>query len=154
MPFYAGIDDLPAPLQEGDILKFQKESMWTAFNYVANYAMLKYSYMIKDIHALRDHFEMQAFGNQDEIENNAVELIKNGQKAEAAKLLTEYCDKNAGDVLKAWWQLSEQLYVKYNDGYLNTKAGVAQSVFYPAWWLKQVGYEKGPLAYGQKDGEK
>jgi len=26
-----------------------------------------------------------------------------------------------------------------NDGYLNTKAGIAQAVYCPAWWLKRVG---------------
>ncbi|WP_432738664.1 dipeptidase [Maridesulfovibrio sp. FT414] len=153
MPFYAGVDNLPHPIQTGDILKFQKDSMWTAFNYVANYAMLKYSYMIKDIHAVRDHFEMQAFGSQDELEQNAVELIEQGKNTEAAKLLTQYCANNAGNVLDAWWKLSEHLYIKYNDGYLNTKSGIAQSVGYPAWWLKKVGYENGPLTYEHKPGE-
>jgi len=61
--------------------------------------------------------------------------------------LTRYCDENAHAVLNEWWKLSEQLYLKYNDGYLNTRDGIAQAVFYPAWWLKEVGYEKGPTSY-------
>lgn len=153
MPFYVGVDHLPAPMQKGDILKFEKDSMWTAFNYVANYAMLKYNFMIKDIHAVRDHFEMQAFGSQKQLEENAAQLIDDNRLAEASKLLTQYSDTNTDNVLKAWWKLSETLYIKYNDGYLNTKAGVAQSVFYPAWWLKKVGYENGPLSYKRKVGE-
>ena len=147
MPFYAGATNLPPPIQRGDILRFDRESMWTAFNYVANYAMLKYSFMIKDIDAVRDRFEARAFGNQQELEDQAASLWKKGEKIAARRLLTEYSDAYAADVLREWWKLSERLYIKYNDGYLNTKAGIAQAVFYPAWWLKQVGYENGPTGY-------
>lgn len=147
MPFYAGATDLPACLQKADILKFDKGSMWMAFNYVANYAMLKYSYMIKDIAGVRDGFEARAFGKQKELERQANDLWKKGNQEGARKLLTRYSEENASVVLQEWWKLSEHLYIKYNDGYLNTKAGIAQAVFYPAWWLKQVGYENGPTSY-------
>ncbi|MBN1829151.1 MAG: C69 family dipeptidase, partial [Deltaproteobacteria bacterium] len=147
MPFYAGAMNLAPSIQRGNILKFDRESMWTAFNYVANFAMLKYSYMIKDIQAVRDRFEASAFGKQQELEDQALSLWKNGEKNAARRLLTEYADELAADVLREWWKLSEQLYLKYNDGYLNTKAGIAQAVFYPAWWLKLVGYEDGPTSY-------
>lgn len=153
MPFYAGALDLPRPIQRADILKFDRGSLWTAFNYVANYAMLKYSYMIKDIHRLRDRFEAMAFGEQAELEQKTRALWVEGDRDGARALLTRYADKNAAAVLKEWWKLSEQLYMKYNDGYLNTKEGIAQAVFYPAWWLKQVGYESGPISY-QKGGGK
>ena len=147
MPFYAGATDLPASLQKADILKFDKGSMWMAFNYVANYAMLKYSYMIKDIAGMRDGFEARAFGKQKELERKANDLWKKGDQKGVRKLLTRYSAENASAVLREWWKLSEDLYIKYNDGYLNTKAGIAQAVFYPAWWLKQVGYENGPTSY-------
>jgi len=153
MPFYAGVNNLPAPIQQADILKFSHDSMWTAFNYVANYAMLKYSFMIKDIQTVRDNFEAKAFGKQDEIEKTALDLIKNKKMTEAKQMLTKYCDTNAQNILKDWWKLSEYLYITYNDGYLNTSAGIAKSVFYPAWWLKKVGYEQGPLTYIKQPGE-
>ena len=57
-------------------------------------------------------------------------------------------------MLREWWKLSEHLYLKYNDGYLNTKAGIAQAVFYPAWWLKEVGYETGPTSYDKRPAAK
>lgn len=152
LPFYAGATNLPASIQKGDILTFNRDSMWMAFNYVANYAMLKYSYMIKDIHGVRDRFEAQFFGTQPKVEAHALALWKKGDKKGARSLLTRYADKNAGDVIREWWKLSEQLYIKYNDGYLNTRAGIAQAVFYPGWWLKQVGYENGPTSYQKPPG--
>ena len=147
MPFYAGATGLPACIQTADVLKFDTGSMWMAFNYVANYAMLKYSYMIEDIHLLRDKFEAQAFGRMASLESEALSLWKKGDKTGAKELLTKYSNNNADAVLKAWWKLSQSLYIKYNDGYLNTKEGLAQALFYPNWWLEAVGYESGPISY-------
>ncbi|MGE4263267.1 MAG: dipeptidase [Desulfovibrio sp.] len=147
LPMHAGVLDLPRPIQTSDILKLDRGSMWSAFNYVANQAQLKYSYMIKDIHAVRDKHEARFFGLQKALEDKALALWKKGDAKAAQTLLTLHADMLAVDVLTDWWALSEQLYIRYNDGYLNTKAGVAQAVFYPTWWLKQVGYEQGPVSY-------
>ncbi|MCD6534972.1 MAG: C69 family dipeptidase [Deltaproteobacteria bacterium] len=147
MPFYAGATGLPASMQTSDLLKFDKKSMWMAFNYVANYAMLKYSYMIKDIREVQNRFESEAFAKQKALESKAQALWKAGDRKGACKHLTRYAEENTSAVLKQWWKLSELLYLKYNDGYINTTESIAQPVFYPAWWLKQVGYENGPTSY-------
>jgi len=147
MPFYAGSTNLPKSIQKSDILKLDRGSMWSAFSFVANQAQLKYSFMIKDIHAVRDRHEDRFFGRQQGLEAKALALWNAGRKSSARALLTRYADANAAAVLKDWWALSEQLYVRYEDGYLNTREGIAQEVFYPAWWLKQVGYELGPVSY-------
>ena len=150
MPFYAGALDLPESVQRADILKLDKQSMWTAFNYVANYSMLKYSFMIQDIHAVQGRYENVALARQTELEAQAVALWNSGDKHGARKFVTRYSDQNAAAVLKDWWKLSELLYVKYNDGYVNTDKEIAQPLFYPAWWLKQVGFEDGPTSYQPK----
>ncbi|MBU1229128.1 MAG: C69 family dipeptidase [Proteobacteria bacterium] len=147
MPFYAGATDLPRPIQTSNILKLDRGSMWSAFSFVANQAQLKYSFMIKDIHAVRDRHENSFFGRRKLLEAKALALWKRGDRPGARALLAKQSAANAAAVLKDWWALSEQLYVKYEDGYLNTKAGIAQAVFYPAWWLRQVGYEQGPTSY-------
>lgn len=147
MPFYAGATTLPASLQHADILKFDKNSLWMSFNYVANYAMLKYSYMIQDIQAVRDKYETTAFRKQPNLEKEALALWNNGKRQEARELLTQYSQDNAQGLLQDWWKLSEDLYLKYNDGYINDQKALAQPVFYPSWWLKQVGYENGPTSY-------
>lgn len=147
LPFHAGVNDLPAQIQKGDALKLERGSLWTAFNYVANYAMLKYSFMIKDIVKVRERYESAAFGEQPALEEKALALWKKGDQKGARKLLTADADTRAKALLKDWWNLSDQLYIKYNDGFLNTKDGLAQEVFYPAWWLKAVGFESGPTKY-------
>ena len=152
LPFYAGISDLPASAQRADLLKLDRGSLWTAFNYVANYAMLRYSHMIQDIRAAQKHFETNAFDKQADVEAMALSLWEQGEQKSARQLLTQYSEETTAAVLRAWWNLSETLYIKYNDGYLNTADAVAQPLFYPAGWLKQVGFENGPVSYGKNAG--
>jgi len=51
-----------------------------------------------------------------------------------------YCEKNLAEVVSAWQvlanDLANDLIVKYNDGYINEKGRVGQTVGYPGWWLK------------------
>jgi dipeptidase len=150
MPFYAGALNLPESVQRADILKLDFRSMWTAFNYVANYSMLKYAFMIQDICSIQERLEGKAFAGQQDVEAKALAHWNKGDKMGARKLLTSYSNQHAATVLKEWWKLSEFLYVKYNDGYINTDKEIGHPVFYPAWWLKQVGYEDGPTSYEKK----
>jgi len=149
LPFYCGVP-VPDCAQRGVPLEFDRSSLWMVFNYVANYATLKYSYMIKDINALQQQFEGRYLAGQAEIEARAQALWQKNDEAGARALLTDYVATNANELLDAWWKLSETLYLKYCDGYLNTKEELAKPLFYPSWWLRSVGYENGPLSYEEK----
>jgi dipeptidase len=149
LPFYAGAGNLPDSVQRANALTYDRESLWMAINYVANYATMKYSYMIKDIQEESQKFEAQFFGKQPELETEALTLWEKGDETGAKALLTTYSKTAASDVLSSWWKLSENLYLTYNDGYYNDEKEIAQPLFYPKWWLKSVGYEQGPLEYRQ-----
>ena len=151
LPFYPGGNGLPASVETMDVLKYDENSMWTAFNYVANYAMLKYSHMIQDIRSEQERFESRFFGEQQAVEGRALAMWNKGDQEGARNMLTEYTQTNAAQVLDAWWKLSRHLYVKYNDGYINTPETIAQPVFYPAWWLREAGYEDGPVSYQRSE---
>lgn len=131
-PLYAGGSEVHPSVQKADVLRFDKGSMWTTFNFVANYAMLKYSYMITDIRTEQRRFESRAFGLQQGVEAKALALREKGDVRGARRVLTQYSRRTHPGSLAAWWKLQESLYIKYNDGYLNTKAGIAQAIFYPA----------------------
>ena len=150
LPFYCGVTDLPREIEQANILDLRMDSVWSAFNFVANYCTIKWSYMIKDIKEERMLLEKRAFDLQGILETNAAALLKDGKEAEARKILTVYCGENTVEVLDAWHRLAERLYVRYNDGYLNTSEEVGQPLFYPSRWLKQVGYEMGPTDYQKR----
>ncbi|MBU0672754.1 MAG: C69 family dipeptidase [Candidatus Margulisbacteria bacterium] len=145
VPFYAGATDLPSVYQTGDTDKFDRQTAWWAFNFVSNWANLKYSYMIKDIVAKQQQLEAVEFTNLPKVDQQALALYKNDPKA-AKQYLTKYLTDNANKVVKEWWALGDYLIAKYDDGYVN-KPKMAEDVGYPNWWLDQVGYADGPTTY-------
>lgn len=145
VPFYAGVNDLPRVYQTGNTAKFDRETAWWAFNFVSNWATLKYSYMIKDIQARQKQLEDKEFTALSRVDKRALALYRQ-DPARARKYLTGYSVKNAEDVVKAWWGLGDYLIAKYSDGYVN-KPKIGQEVGYPEWWLDAAGYSKGPTTY-------
>jgi len=149
MPFFAGIKEMPKPMETMTLtdFKFGGDSAWWAFNFVANYITLKYSYMIEDLKKVQDELEKEAY--------DAVYKIKPGDKVD----ITKFCQENTQEVLNAWWKLAADLVVKYNDGCITTVEGtgdkkvekIMQKVDYPEWWLKQAGYYNGPTSYKKEE---
>lgn len=136
VPFYCGATSVPLSFQIGRRDVFDKQSAWWAFNFVSNFADLKYSYMIEDIKKVSGAFETEAFALQPAVEKAALELYKT-DPALAVKYLTNYSNDLADRVVRAYWELADQLIVKYQDGYVNLK-----TVGYPEEWLKAVGFGK------------
>lgn len=57
MPIYAGVINMPPSFIRGSMVRYDPESAWWTFNLVANYATIKYSYMIKDIESQQQKLE-------------------------------------------------------------------------------------------------
>ncbi|MEA4884495.1 MAG: C69 family dipeptidase [Clostridia bacterium] len=136
VPFYCGATSVPKSFAIGRRDVLDKGAAWWAFNYVSNFADLKYSYMIKDIQEAAGKFENEAYQMQPVIEKVAADLYKVDPKL-AIEYLTSYSNANADRVVAAYWQLADKLAVKYQDGYMNLK-----TVGYPENWLKAVGFKK------------
>lgn len=145
MPFYTGKCGLPRSFQSGCTEKFDKNTAWWAFNFAANFADLKFSYITKDIIKKQEKIENEEFEMQDAVEMAALSLHKKDPKL-ANEYLARYAKANADLNVKKWWKLVEKLIVKYDDGYINIPKA-AQEVGYPKWWLKKVGYADGPITY-------
>lgn len=137
MPFFAAVKSLPESMQTMRLTDFSFDSAWWAFNFVANYASLRYCFMINDIKKLRDKLEQAA--------HEAVVKFDQGATREE---LTEFCDDNAKKVVDAWWDLAKALIVKYNDGCITSDEEIMDAVGYPnRKWLKDVGFYDGPTTY-------
>jgi len=141
MPVYAGSSKLPESFSTGTRSEYNENSAWWVFNFVSNWADLKFSYMIKDIKAKQVELEDKMFAFQPAID--AAALVLHEQDPELARAyLTEYSINNANAVVDEWRELGKFLVMKYIDGYVNVPK-VGQGVGYPLWWLKEVGF--GPL---------
>jgi dipeptidase len=135
VPLYCGIDAVPQSFATGTLQRFSWDSAWWVFNFVANIANLKYSYMIKDIQQVQRELEETAVALQPSIEGTAVTLLESNPEL-MRRYLTSYSVGHAEEVVRRWRELGEELLTRYNDGYV---AGEDQvEVGYPESWLRTV----------------
>jgi dipeptidase len=135
IPLYTTISELPKAYTIGSLQKFDRDSAWWTFNFVANYANIRYSYMIKDIQKLQQEIEDLEFNLQPTIEQTALNLLNSNPNL-IPDYLTRYCLSNAQINLSKWWDLADMLISKYNDGYIKDDKGNAKEIGYPETWLK------------------
>ena len=152
MPFHVGVTSLPESLEVCDTGKFSRESAWWAFNFLANYAGLKYSYMHTEIASLQEALERDCLKILDVVESRALALHA-FSPARAAEHLTEFGRRNTADTLAKWRNLAEVLMVKFNDGLLNEPGRMGQPLGYPREWLKTTSWPSGPVTYEKPRGK-
>ena len=151
VPFYAGINKIPEAYSTGHLSEFTRDSAWWAFDFVSNWAHLKFSYMIEDIKEKQEEIESKELAMQPAIDQAAKSLYEQDPEL-AREFLTDYSVRNANEVVDQWWDFADHLIVKYNDGYVN-KPELAKGVGYPAEWLEKVGYDEGPTSYEEPEEE-
>ena len=151
-PMYCGITKVPHSFAEGNgsILKYSATSAWWTFNFVANWAYTRYSYMIKDIQKVQRELELKYTDETvNKIDKEALALYKT-DKTKARAYLTNYSVKTGDGTVARWKTLGEYLLVKYIDGNIKKEKdgkfednGTGQAVMpsqpgYPDWWLKEI----------------
>ena len=142
MPVYCSADKFAKPLETGSLQEFSWDSAWWIFNLVANYANLKYSYMIKDIQKVQKDLEGKFLALQPAVEKTALQLAKQDPKL-MERYLTNYSVTQQNTVFERWKQLATYLITKYNDGYVQERPGRPSQKGYPQQWLGKIVKEKG-----------
>ncbi len=137
VPLYCGINKIPASFATGDMRHFSWNSAWWVFNFVANFANIKYSYMVKDILKVRQELEDDFFLWQPAVEKAAMTLMKDDPEG-AVAFLTSYSVSHGEAVVERWRELAYDLVRKYNDGYVQDEKGYPRSKGYPEEWLRYV----------------
>jgi dipeptidase len=137
VPLYCGIDTVPKSFTAGSIREFSWDSAWWVFNFVANFANLKYSYMLPEIQAVQGEIETSFLELQPWVENTAVDLSTFHPEL-LTDYLTNYSVSQAELVVNRWRELGEHLITKYNDGYVKNEEGRAEEKGYPETWLREV----------------
>ena len=137
VPFYCGIGAVPDSYSQGSLKEFSWNSAWWVFNFVANFANLKYSYMKEDIQKVQGELEANLEALQPTIEKTAVEISRTNP-ALLASFLTDYSTSHAETAVKRYRELGELLIRKYNDGYVQDENGRPREVGYPESWYREV----------------
>ena len=152
VPFYTSITQLPPSYTRGSLKQFSRDSAWWAFNFVANYANLRFSYMIQDIRKVQTRIEDLQFALQPAIEQTAMNLMKSNPD-QVAPFLTRWCVSNGEMVVRDWWDLADRLVTRYNDGYIQNEKGRPREVGYPESWLREEA-KRNPEKYRLKQTRK
>lgn len=137
VPLYCGITELPESYTVGGLRQFSWDSAWWVFNFVANFANLRYDAMKSDIQAVQHELEGNFLALQPAIEATALRLHEDNPKL-MQRYLTDYSVSHAELVVKRWRQLGEHLICKYNDGYVKDENGRPQEQGYSETWLRKV----------------
>ncbi|MFB0564238.1 MAG: dipeptidase [Candidatus Aminicenantaceae bacterium] len=143
MPLYAGITKIPHSFEIGDHWIFSRDSARWAFDYVDFHTLVAYSLAIEDVKKAQEKWEAGAVAKTETIDKFALELFKK-DPIQATEFLTDYCYNNANSVVNAWWELGDQILVKYNHLRLyDTENRKTRRLQYPEWWLRElVNYDK------------
>ena len=137
VPLYCSITALPESFTVGALNKFSWDSAWWVFNFVGNYANLRYADMKPAIQAVQKKLEGQFLALQPAIEKTAIELAQSDPEL-LRQYLTDYSISHAEMVVKRYRELGEYLITTYNDGYVQDDKGRPQEPGYPASWLREV----------------
>lgn len=115
VPIYCGNTVQPECFNtpDADAVTFSDKNAYWVCNWVSNMVYPRYSQMFLALKAVRD-LDRSWQAEQPGIEKRAEDLYKTN-KAEALKLLNEYSNRKAADMLSRWKQLAIYLIVKYND---------------------------------------
>ncbi len=138
MPFYAGVTKIPRSFEIGDHWVFDRKSARWAFDYVDFHTQVVYSQAIQDVRKAQEKWEGGAVAKTPTIDKIALELHQK-DPAEARQFLTDYCINNANSVINAWWELGDQLLVKFNKLWnYDPKTRKRNRMKYPDWWLQEL----------------
>ena len=151
VPMYCGITEIPECFKvgNGDMLTYSGTSAFWTFNYVTNFAYLRYNDMIKDVQKVQSELENK-FVSYVPVIDNAAETLFKSNPGQARKFITEYSVNEANNMTSRWKHLSQYLLIKYLDGNIKrekdgqferTETGLpASPIFagYPEWWYEVI----------------
>lgn len=138
IPFYCGITEMPESFSLGDHFIFDRDSARWAFDYVDYHTQVVYSYAIEDVKKAQEKWESSSF-QKIQIMDKAALGIYEKDPADAVEFITDFCLNNAKSVVDAWWDLGDDLLVKYNHFRIydsqTRRPGRIQT---PEWWNRAV----------------
>lgn len=148
MPLFAGVQSLPHCMEYGSVQHYDEGFIFWPFNIASNWISTFQQIALPDLIAKQKEIEQNEFSLQRQIEDRALALYREDPET-AQQMLTAYCNDNALDVMRKWWDFDHFLMEKYNSGFIN-KPKLSVKMGYPEKWREQAGYKNGPTTYTRK----
>lgn len=151
-PMYCGITEIPEcfAVGNGDMLTYSETSAFWTFNFVTNFAYLRYNYMIEDIQKVQQAMEDKFVKYVPAIDKAATALYNEDGEEAARNFITEYSVNEANGMTAQWKELGQYLLVKYIDGNIKkekdgkferTEFGLPPGPLQPGysdWWYRVI----------------
>jgi dipeptidase len=148
MPVFAGVTNISPSYYEGNRSVVSRTYGYWPFSTVTNWARLRYDSMMPIIKEKQQIIERQEIQEVDMILQNATAAYSLQGKETAQALLTNYSAENTGQVITSWWELSEDLIVRFSNGMIWDPVNHSDTLAgYPDWWYNATGYQYGPRMY-------
>ncbi|KAL7686745.1 putative peptidase C69, dipeptidase A [Plasmopara halstedii] len=143
-PVFVQSTDVPDQLSRGSLYAFDRESSFWAHALVGNWAARFYSYAHPFVARVQNEVESHAEGMLRNVLLEAAQHKQKGGVPAMANFLTKQSESFAQRAHNASSNLFEYLVTAFHDGYqvsnFYAKRLTVQSIFYPKWWLQQVGF--------------
>ncbi|WP_319642601.1 dipeptidase [Methanovulcanius yangii] len=147
-PMYAGAENVSSSYLIGNRTQYDPDAAYWTFDFVTNWAMLRYDAMIVDIQAQQSELELQSIEAIQVTDQEAAALIADGDDDGARRLLTNFTVQRGDEIIDEWQRLTGMLIVKYSNGLITDPATEeVDEPGYPAWWYQEAEYQYGPRVY-------
>ncbi|MCR4964357.1 MAG: C69 family dipeptidase [Bacteroidales bacterium] len=115
VPIYANVTDLPTTYKtDGRETGFSKEAAWWAFNRVGTIACQRWG----DMHVVIDQawqpLEKKFIEEHYRVETEALRLLRNGQRQEAIRLLTNFTNECGNTAVENAWKLGDYIWTTFD----------------------------------------
>ena len=144
IPMYCGINRVPKcfAVGSGSLYEFSWDSGFWVFNFVSNFAYIRYKDMIRDIQTVQRELEGKFLASQPMVDKAALNLFQKAPQL-ARDYLTRYSVKQGEETVKRWRKLGEFLIVKYMDGNVKNEVKKVTHPGYPKAWYEHIVKETG-----------
>jgi len=147
-PIYAGAENVSSSYTIDNRTEYNPDAAYWTFDFVTNWAMLRYDVMIADIRAKQSELESYSIEAVKETDQQAATLIAQGDENGARSVLTNFTVQRGDEIIDEWQGLAGMLIVKYSNGPITDPVTEAvKEPGYPAEWYQEAGYQYGPRVY-------
>ncbi len=114
IPFYIGIAQMPESYLVDGRREFSRQSAWWAFRRASKLSYFRYEEMKGVLREVWEPIEREAFARQASLEEEALRIYRQDPSRLEA-FLTEYSHGLANRTVERYWQLGDQLWVRFNN---------------------------------------
>lgn len=143
-PVFVHATDVPPPLARGSLYAFDRESSFWMHALVGNWAARFYAYTHPFVARVQHEGESHADGMLQRVLLEAAQHKHQGGVPAMTAFLTATSNLFAQRALNASSDLFNYLVTAFHDGYqvsdFYAEKLTVHSIFYPKWWLHQVGF--------------